>query len=289
MPFEADLVAAIIADPESDQPRLVYADWLDQHGDSLDRARGELIRVQCQLASRDGYFPNRALLEGRSEQLQADYGDLWRDQLPQPPEGGAWGGLRRGFYESVTITLNRSPHQAASLSPWADQAFRATPLQSLAVLEVTDARLTELLSLPYLHRLIRLSLRPFTRGPHGSCRLAECESLKGLRHLEIISGGIGNSGLSALLDSRLAEGLQTLSLPNNRITDTGLRRLANTPAVVSLRSLNLNGNRLTDASADILIRCPYLKNLRQLQLRGQNFSMAVRQRLQRRFYNQVWC
>ena len=41
------LLSAILADPDDDRPRLVYADWLEQHG-QLDRAR--LIRVQIELA-----------------------------------------------------------------------------------------------------------------------------------------------------------------------------------------------------------------------------------------------
>jgi uncharacterized protein (TIGR02996 family) len=40
-------IRAIIAEPDDDVPRLVYADWLDERGDP----RGEFIRVQCALAS----------------------------------------------------------------------------------------------------------------------------------------------------------------------------------------------------------------------------------------------
>jgi uncharacterized protein (TIGR02996 family) len=40
---EANLLAAIHADPEDDGPRLVYADWLLERGDP----RGELIVLQC--------------------------------------------------------------------------------------------------------------------------------------------------------------------------------------------------------------------------------------------------
>jgi uncharacterized protein (TIGR02996 family) len=36
----------IIAEPKSDVPRLVFADWLQEHGEN---ARAELIRLQCQL------------------------------------------------------------------------------------------------------------------------------------------------------------------------------------------------------------------------------------------------
>ena len=50
MPPSADLLAllnACRADPVSDLPRLVLADWLDEHDDP---ARAEFLRVQCELA-----------------------------------------------------------------------------------------------------------------------------------------------------------------------------------------------------------------------------------------------
>ena len=48
VPTEQDaLLAAILAHPAEDTPRLMYADWLDEHG---EHARAEFIRVQCGLA-----------------------------------------------------------------------------------------------------------------------------------------------------------------------------------------------------------------------------------------------
>jgi uncharacterized protein (TIGR02996 family) len=49
---EAGLLAAICERPEDDGPRLVYADWLDEHGEG-DRA--SFIRVQCELARLQKY------------------------------------------------------------------------------------------------------------------------------------------------------------------------------------------------------------------------------------------
>ena len=40
------LLAAIIAEPDDDVPRLIYADWLDEQGDAT---RAEFIRVQVEL------------------------------------------------------------------------------------------------------------------------------------------------------------------------------------------------------------------------------------------------
>src|SRR5262249_19299503 len=43
----AALFAAVKEAPE-DVPRLVLADWLEEHGDETDRAHAELIRLQCE-------------------------------------------------------------------------------------------------------------------------------------------------------------------------------------------------------------------------------------------------
>jgi uncharacterized protein (TIGR02996 family) len=56
------LLAAVRAEPDDDTPRLVLADWLDEHGDC---ARAEFIRVQCELARRGVTVTNRAPLRVR--------------------------------------------------------------------------------------------------------------------------------------------------------------------------------------------------------------------------------
>lgn len=47
-PEEQPFLDAIIAEPADDRPRLVFADWLEEQGQS-DRA--EFIRVQCEIAA----------------------------------------------------------------------------------------------------------------------------------------------------------------------------------------------------------------------------------------------
>jgi uncharacterized protein (TIGR02996 family) len=42
------LYAAICASPRDDLPKLVFADWLEEHGNHVDRAHAELIRIQCE-------------------------------------------------------------------------------------------------------------------------------------------------------------------------------------------------------------------------------------------------
>lgn len=47
MTRDDSLLRAILDAPDDDLPRLIYADWLDEHGEP---ARAEFIRVQCELA-----------------------------------------------------------------------------------------------------------------------------------------------------------------------------------------------------------------------------------------------
>lgn len=48
MDVEAGLLCGIMHWPDDDTPRLVYADWLDEHGQP---ERAEFIRVQCEMAA----------------------------------------------------------------------------------------------------------------------------------------------------------------------------------------------------------------------------------------------
>jgi uncharacterized protein (TIGR02996 family) len=59
---EKGLLQAILDAPVDDVPQLVYADWLDDHGDS---ERAEFIRPQCRLA-------RLAPVDFRDEALRVD-------------------------------------------------------------------------------------------------------------------------------------------------------------------------------------------------------------------------
>jgi uncharacterized protein (TIGR02996 family) len=57
---------AIIANPKDDTVRLVYADWLEENGDA---AHAELIRIQCELASRSCSAARKKELASREKEL----------------------------------------------------------------------------------------------------------------------------------------------------------------------------------------------------------------------------
>lgn len=86
------LLAAVCADPDDDLPRLVYADWCDDHGEP-DRAvlirlgarRNALLRSLPPDGSEDPQARDeRRAIEARMGAIWTAHGDRWRrDELPQ--------------------------------------------------------------------------------------------------------------------------------------------------------------------------------------------------------------
>jgi uncharacterized protein (TIGR02996 family) len=76
MTAAAALLAAVRAAPADDAPRLVYADWLDEHGQP---ERAEFIRVQCALARTDS-----PALRRRETELLAAHHDAFAGPLAAP-------------------------------------------------------------------------------------------------------------------------------------------------------------------------------------------------------------
>src|SRR6516164_9385292 len=60
------LFRTILAQPADDAPRLVYADWLEEHGEP---ERAEFIRLQCERARLPEGSPRWWDLECREKQL----------------------------------------------------------------------------------------------------------------------------------------------------------------------------------------------------------------------------
>src|SRR4051812_20765462 len=106
---------AIVESPDDDAPRLVYADWLEDHGGS---ARADLIRVQCELARGVRGVRRRLQLEARQRGLLAEHGRAWARPLAKLVKGWEF---RRGFVERVVV-------EARPFLAQADTIFRLAPV-----------------------------------------------------------------------------------------------------------------------------------------------------------------
>ena len=213
MPDADALLAAVLADPDADLPRLVFADHLDDAGDAV---RAEFVRVQCAVA----HDPASLSLRAREQTLLALHAADWLRPLRAKGEPlqnpGTHGRFVRGFVEEVWMP-------AGVFLLRADKLFRRLPVRTLLVTRAgARADRAGLVRCPHLGRLRRLGLP----GPHGdewALRLLTEASAAGLppavdlRNSSLSDAGAGHLSLieagwrPAELDVRL-----------NPLTDAGL-------------------------------------------------------------------
>ncbi len=218
-----DLLAAILADPDDDEPRLVYADWLVERGDP----RGEFIHVQCALA-RD--HQKRGALIARERALLAAHGAEWLAPLHQWTTKGIF---RRGFVDEVRIGAPHFPRLA-------ERIVHTLPLQSLVVhgLESRDVAL-HFTGVSQLRQLRRLQITARIPLAHGAVRvLAEAPTLRSLERLSLAGCAIGDGGLARLVSGRFRH-LSALDLAANGLEPMGIAMLADSEAFPALRELAL--------------------------------------------------
>src|SRR5262249_62177187 len=88
------LLAAVCENPDDDAPRLVFADWCEEHGES---ERAEFIRGQLRLAAMDRNDPEREALDRRSSELWNKYSEQWQAEICR------WRGGRRKWSFSCAM------------------------------------------------------------------------------------------------------------------------------------------------------------------------------------------
>src|SRR5947207_2004490 len=101
--FPADehpFLAAIVDRPADDEPRLVYADYLDETGNALDAARADLIRVQIALDRLPEDDARRVELAEKQNELLDIHRAAWTAPLASL---GAKFQFRRGVPDAVAL------------------------------------------------------------------------------------------------------------------------------------------------------------------------------------------
>lgn len=244
---------AIEADPDDDTPRLVYADWLDEHAEGeSDRARAEFIRVQCEL-DRGPELARKAELEARERELLRLYLLAWT---------GAWSRTldtlpyRRGFLDPVSIAGQHFGSPAHALS-------ELTPLFHLKLLRVRDA-MSSVAACPQLAFVRRLSLHHAWVRNAEMTAFAASPHLGNLQSLELSQNQVGIKGATDLAVARMPS-LRELRLERNPLKDRGLLALAQAdwPA---LEGLDASECELTSAGVIGLAEGPLAPRLVSLRL-----------------------
>jgi uncharacterized protein (TIGR02996 family) len=290
-------VQTIIANVDDDAPRLVYADWLEEHGDA-DRA--EFIRAQCELAQPParGTRTRRRQLDRRVKVLWQQHGADWEKQ----PGGGnahlKW--WERGFcahhyaktFAAMQAELPRrlteapiqhiriGSTQRTDLGPlvvWPLLArlrsldlFAASAYGKERTILFGDPDVKVLVSCPYLTRLEGLKLHQHNIGAEGLRVLTHAATLPALCDLEMYGNRWSDEAIKVVCESPLAPRLRKLHAGGGSVADfltpTATAHLATTAALANLRVLNLDNTRIGDFGAHHLALAPHFAGLTELWL-----------------------
>lgn len=235
----------IVAAPEDDAPRLIYADWLEERGDPL----GALIRIQCELARLETEGPRYVDLRLEEWNLLHEYGAEWDGTLPK------WVSAferRRGFVERVALPYGKF-HERAEL------LFDEHPIRDLT-LEGRPERLTRILEEPLMLRVESLSLAFL--DDEGLRSVVESPYLENVRSLRFLDGRFTRSGMRAIAWYAEWPRLTQLSLVgclaplgrNAGFADkvVACNVLAETDRLDRVERLDLSGNDLSAAQREVL-------------------------------------
>jgi uncharacterized protein (TIGR02996 family) len=264
---EAALLAAIVAAPEDDGPRLVLADWLQQRGDPW----GELIVLDCELERRD------------DAALAARYNELYEARFPDP---GLFRTFERGFFTEVQgsdFTRAVGPEYAL--------------LHTATLVDATFERLHALAAWPPLARVATLKLEAMDDvADLGEAVPPIVAAAQQLRTLELMAMDVSRADIDAMFAYPHARELRGLGIMSNHslagelfdvawpaltrldlgacsLMGSDIDGLFETDALVGLRELELSFNSLGDGGAEAVARYPFAQ-LATLELQGSEVSAA---------------
>ncbi len=300
------LLADVLAHPEDDAPRLVYADALQTAGDP----RGELIAVQCELARLgchrdeqlfrewigDDLAEESALADGRIAQLRRresallkEHGKRWAGELlsgARRDSARMW----RGFIQHVLwdhgsraaedfeALMSRAPVDSMLPRTTSAKALRGLfELPAFArIAEIYNAYVHELGLLPFAESALpglRRLLLAHAGGPHELIALAKADWLPRLTGLVLSGFSLAESDVAGLCSK--ASRLEELQLVDTRLGAAATAAIAKVPRIDRLRVLAVRHGRLGPSDAAPLLRHAKLaSSLMALDLRTNKLGRA---------------
>jgi uncharacterized protein (TIGR02996 family) len=261
------LWTAIRAHPDDDTPRLVFADWLQEHG---DEPRAEFIRLQIELEKlKPDRRKGRKALEAREKALLATHRAEWTDPIV-----------------AALIGKSRKAELREWARSWVAQLVFCRGFLSAERLDLERARM--LSTLDAIVEPIEV-LRVFASQQElRDASLAAFAQWAGSNSaVQIQLAGVTNDGGAAITDSKHFRSLSYLELTHGSISLSGVRQIARWPRAARLFVLDLRGNPITDTGARELVASPYLGALGQLDLTATHISAKGRAELRERFGTRV--
>jgi uncharacterized protein (TIGR02996 family) len=250
----------IVDHPEDDGPRLVYADWLEDHGDP-DRA--EFIRVQIELARLEEWDERWDELKQREQRALRGYRQEWLGAAERLVN--RWE-FRRGFLDSAFV-------RPKDLVAFGEELFRRTPLRHVRLSGTfRDPALRALADSPHLAKVRSLEFFYFRLDAARLAVLVASPHLGGLRALQLEGCRIRLEGARLLAESPNLAGLTSLRLRGCEVGPAGAAALAGSPHLARLEALDLTGNWIADEGLAALADSPHLANLTDLRVQANRIG-----------------
>lgn len=283
------LLAALLQSPDDESLRLVYADWLEDQGET---ERSEFIRVECELEHEVRHSERWRDLTERQLQLIRRFKQLWTGEVKPLVSSCRF---RRGFVELVTVSPEQFLNNAAELYQlepvlhvnfnrvYGDDAVAqiAKVADSKHLSRLThlsfdnEAGLQTLLASPHLASLHTLNLHYYF-GSSGFETLARWPGLRRIRHLDLGSNNLADADFAPVVASGTLAQLETLVLNSTEISDSTLIAIASGMRLKHLGTSpsGISAGQLTDRGLQALARSSAAETLLELNLEGQRISDA---------------
>jgi uncharacterized protein (TIGR02996 family) len=230
---------AIYDAPDDDTPRLVYADFLEEHGDP-DRAA--YIRIECEAARAEDIRVRELGANVRElvESHRGQFGTPWPWDDEQTTRGFPRADRLLEVCGSALFDPDKLSEAAVRASPW---WYGATALKLLPP-AIRSEHVAALFALPFTQQV-----RHWDLGGHVEEVAAGPETEDGgtFGLIDMVERPvITAAGVEALAESRTARRIETLVLTHNNLDNNALRALARSPYLSRLRKLDVSaGNRLS--------------------------------------------
>jgi uncharacterized protein (TIGR02996 family) len=233
------ILQAVLAEPEDDTPRLVYADWLDENGGPEGQARAEFIRAQIELARLPKGDSRGKNLRAREKKLWSGNKTAWLASLPEPMRARKAVAFHRGFFEELNL--------GASIWAYcADELFARNPVFRLRPQSPLDRHKAGALAvIPHLTRIRALKLTGTIEQPHTTLEiLFHTPFFSNLTTLDVSGTEFGTRELGVLAASPLFPRLRVLEMSDMNLGPKGVETLADSPQLDGLQRLVLHDGTL---------------------------------------------
>lgn len=267
---EQSFLTAILATPDDDTPRLVFADWLDERGTADDKARAALIRAQCQAEYLPPDSKECKRLTREAKAIVKANEKRWLKEVRAAKLGSDWT-FRRGFLHSLSMSPTTFVKRG-------DDLFRLAPTVRAVRFPNAANEVKELAKSPFLARLASVDLTRMCTC--GYCaigdelrNLFESKHTQNLRYLNVSRDRIDADGIAALTRSANLANLTSLDLSDNPLDATGVAALAKSKHLGRLTTLVLSRVNLPPtlggaAAFNAFTQVKHFKALTRLELSG---------------------